>query len=155
MNEAARYFVLIAPAVTFLLALSQRQARISVIARENAKQIIAFRALATEVARVTNLRDQNRLLLARYRLIQWALLVICVGLVILGIHAFTAFFAHEILLLVAGVAGMGVGTAVILYEIARAGDTLRHEVAFCEWITEATPGTPAPKMKRWTLVRRK
>lgn len=152
MNEAARYFVLIAPAVTFLLALAQRQARISVIARENAKQIIALGANPAEKARVANLRDQNVLLLARYRLIQWALLVICVGLVVLGLHAFVAFFVRDIPLLVAGIVAMGLGTVVILYEVARAGDTLRHEVAFCEWTIEGTPGTPPPTMKRWTVI---
>lgn len=151
----AEYLILIAPAVSFLLALSSRQARISVIARDNAKKItdlINVRSDASHEPRVRNLLDQNDLLFSRYRLIQWALLVVCVGLVVLGIDAFIEYFKTEPMLLRSGVIGMGLGTSVVLYEIARGGDTLAHELAYADWIaSEPSSGTAPPKKMRWVL----
>jgi ABC-type amino acid transport system permease subunit len=154
-RNPTEYFILIAPAVTFLLALSSRQTRISVIARENAKKItdLIDRGDASHGSRVKNLLDQNGLLFARYRLIQWALLVICVGLLVLGIDAFIEYFKTEPMLLLAGVIGMGLGTSVVLYEIARGGDTLKHELAYANWVASerSSNTTPPTKMEVWVL----
>jgi hypothetical protein len=159
--ELQKYFILVAPAVAFMLVLSGRQARISVIARDNVRQILESKNSAGQ-KRANNLIEQNCILLNRYRLIQCGLIVMCVGLLVAGWMIFylisdqKAFKEHPELFW-AGVVAMGIGALFTLYEIVTGVDTLRHEVKFAEWYAfadqESTETNP-PEMSRFVLFRR-
>jgi hypothetical protein len=131
-HDTTRYALLIVPAVSLLFVLASRQGRISTIIRENTKTIVGITQPAEE-PRCKNLIEQNTTLGQRFVEIQIALLMICVSLLVLGMHACVYFFDNEFLLILAGIPFMVVGTFVVAKEMLRASDTIYHEMAFAEW----------------------
>src|ERR1700759_5434228 len=77
------------------------------------------------------------LLMQMGHVIQCALIVLCVGLLILGFEAFHEYFKGNQGLFWAGVLAMGFGTVGILLEIITGADTLRHEKDFAGWYAGA------------------
>lgn len=135
-HNPAAYFVLVAPAVAFFLALGSRQARISTIVRDNAKQIVDVKSETRDRDRIQNLLRQNSLLLSRYCLIQCALIILCAMLAVLGWIALGHLNPLEDFLrggVWIGRSAIGLGTLSILYEIVRSADTLKHEIDFAEY----------------------
>ena len=155
MRNPQEYFVLLAPAVTFLLVLGSRQARISIIARDNTRQIIEVKRRNEDQdrERADNLVAQNKTLLIRYHLIQWALIVLCLGLLILGVEAFYEYFYREQVVFWTGVFAMGLGTISILREIMTGADTLRHEIDFAEWYQPGSKKGDVPRMVSCALLK--
>lgn len=157
-HEPAHYFILLAPAVTFLLALSNRQTRISVIARDNCRAVLEIarntQPMDTDPERLTCLVSQNQLLLKRYELIQAALVVLCVGLLVLGASAFHEYFSGNWSLFGSGVVVMGAGTCAIVFELLRAADTLSYEIAYAQWIAQSRGKQelqPAPSLEPFAI----
>lgn len=157
MHDPAHYLVLMAPAVTFLVALSNRQARISTITRENCRticELIGSSGTCETDVRVRSLIDQNELLFQRYRLIQVALVLLCIGLLVLGVDAFTEFFLGDWWLFWSGVLVMGFGTGIIVWELLRAADTISHEVACSKWMAlrDKKDLSSPPAFRRFAII---
>jgi membrane protein required for beta-lactamase induction len=156
MADLQKYFPLVAPAVSLLLLLVTRQSRISVIARDNAKQILEAKRRNRNQDRAENLLNQNKKLLQRYYLIQLALIVLCIalfGLVILTFHEY--FYGDNRILFWVAVVVMGFGTSIVLLEIATGADTLRYEIEFADWYKSNSQAAKesAPQIINFTVFK--
>ncbi|MCB9949740.1 MAG: DUF2721 domain-containing protein [Planctomycetaceae bacterium] len=138
-RNPGEYLVLLAPAVSLLLVLTNRQSRVSTLARENCKTL---HAKATEAKRIPGLRAQNRLLFCRYVIIKFAQLLLFLALFGLGYLAFDEFFhgtSEGLLMFYAGVVVMIAGTMATFIELVYGADTLWNEIDHAGWDGQGEP----------------
>ena len=124
------FFILIAPAVSFLVVLGNRQSRISVIIRDNCKR--AEQSSENDKFKAT-LHSQNEILFLRFIIIKIALISLCLGLLVMGAIAWDEYFHGSLGIFFIGVFVMGIGTGGIVYELSRGGDALFFEMRNSQW----------------------
>ena len=148
--------LLAGPIVTLLFVLSTRQARISVIIRDNTKEIITIKKKGKKKAdlhRSRNLIEQNKALAPRFAAIQVALLAICLALLIYGSIIIYNLLKGHLFYLIPAFVALGTTGVVLLWEMLRAADTIWHELAFSIWHATGRQGLQ-PEFKRFAWLRK-